>query len=64
MSSRTRKILALAQNQDNRYSTDFSDDKGECTVSSSDSSVFEISEHLRDVIEGIQVDSPRGNLLL
>lgn len=60
MSSRTRKIVALAQNQDNRYFTDLTDDKSECTVSSSDSSVLEIPENLRDVIDGIQVDSPRG----
>lgn len=66
MSSRTRKIMALAQTQDYRdsNSTNYSDDKGECTVSSSDSSVLEISENLRDVIEGIQVDSPIGNFTL
>lgn len=57
MSSRTRKIVTLAQNQDNRYSTELSD----YAVSSSDSSVLEIPENLRDVIEGIQVDTPRGN---
>lgn len=61
MSSRTRRIVALAQNQDNHYLRDLNRDKRDCTVSSSDSSVLEISENLRDVIEGIQVDSPRGN---